>query len=108
MILALIFEDRRRLREAVLVLVGWEILAALTIPVLAAKGYLYSTAMLASYAVAAAPNGIMPAAGAPSAYWPDTHLYQRNTIIQLRITDTSGFLNTISACLAGISSRVRR
>ncbi len=54
-----------------------------------------------TYAQAAAPDGIIPAAGMPNAYWPDTHLYQRNTIIQIRITDTSGNDNLISAALAG-------
>ena len=45
-------------------------------------------------------GGIVPAAGTPNLF-PDTHLFQRNTVIEFRITDTSGNNNVISIALFG-------
>jgi len=53
-----------------------------------------------TFALAGSPDGIVPACGVPNLF-PDTHLFQRNTIIEFRLTDTSGNPNTVSIALAG-------
>lgn len=51
-------------------------------------------------AIAGAPAGIVPAAGAPFVL-PDTHLFERNTIIEVVMNDTSGNNNTVSLAWGG-------
>jgi hypothetical protein len=52
-------------------------------------------------AIAGSPGGIFPAASASEAFWPDTHLFQRNTIIQFNLVNQSANDNVVSIALGG-------
>lgn len=52
-------------------------------------------------AVAGFPGGVIPAAAFDTAFWPDTHTFQRNTIIQFRLRNRSVNANVVSIALAG-------
>ena len=51
--------------------------------------------------IAGTPGGIIPAASATDAYWPDTHLFQRNTIIQFNLVNRTANPNVVSIALGG-------